>query len=169
MEVLGHHVCCLPGPGPRSRPAFLPNTQQMLSAAQPQAAGVPKCHHFLLDGSVTGMSCPLRHFSVLPPPPHFLMCSFACLVYKSKTLRGRYFSDCLFVLAETSAVFSRALTYDSLAAFFCLKHCIFLSDSEHFGTWTWKSTYCFITNVFMLLVLLSCNSCIMKSQSKNLS
>lgn len=104
-----------------------------------------------------------------PLSPTLSNMPFASFVYKSKTLWGRYFSDCLFVLAETSAGFSQALTYDSLAAFFCLKHWMFLSDSEHFRTWIWKSTYSFITKVFMLLVLPSCNRSITKSQSKNLS
>lgn len=55
------------------------------------------------SGSVTSMSHPLRLFSVL-----FRNAQFACVVYKSEALWGRYFSDCLFALAEASAGFSRA-------------------------------------------------------------
>jgi len=67
-------------------------------------------------------------------PPLLPNVQFACLVYKSKAFWGIYFSNRLFALAETPAGFSRALTYNSLTVFFCLKHSIFLSDSEHFRT-----------------------------------
>lgn len=86
-EALGPHTCCLPGPGARP----------------PQAAWRFKCHHFLVPGSVTAVSPPLRSFSVL-----FSNAQCACVVDISGALWGRYFSDCLFVLAEASAGFSRA-------------------------------------------------------------
>lgn len=73
------------------------------------------------SGSVTSMSHPLRHFPVLFPNAQF-----ACVVYKSEALWGRYFSDCLFVLAQAAAGFSRAQTHNSRTAFFCLKSCVFL-------------------------------------------
>lgn len=115
---------------PPARTRDLPNTQQMLLASQRHE----------------GLSATTFLWLALSParvPPDIFLCffspllpnvQFACLAYKSKTLWGRYFSDCLFVLAEPSAGFSKALTYNSLTAFFCLKHYIFLSDSEHFRT-----------------------------------